>query len=103
MIKDRDNGDKFGGDDRGGMDQGGEKRGFFRRRGCRFCADHEILIDFKDRYLLKPFITERYKIVPRRISGNCAKHQRELALAVKRARHIAVIPYSAAQIWSKNV
>lgn len=82
---------------------GGEKRGFFRRRGCRFCADHEIVIDFKDRWLLKPFVTERYKIVPRRISGNCAAHQRELSIAVKRARHLAVLPYSSAQIWSKNV
>lgn len=82
---------------------GGEKRGFFRRRGCRFCADHELVIDFKDRWLLKPFVTERYKIVPRRISGNCAAHQRELSIAVKRARHLAVLPYSSAQIWSKSV
>lgn len=106
MMKDKDQDrDKFGGDDMGGgrMEGGSEKRGFFRRRGCRFCADHEILIDHKDRYLLKPFVTERYKIVPRRISGNCAKHQRELTVAVKRARHLAILPYTSAQIWSKNV
>lgn len=99
-ARDRDEGGSrgaMGGDDRG------EKRGFFRRRGCRFCADPDVWIDYKDKYLLKPFITERYKIVPRRISGNCAKHQRALTVAVKRARHLAVIPYSAAQIWSKSV
>lgn len=76
----------------------GEKRSFQKRKGCRFCADVAIMIDFKDKYLLAPFVTERYKIVPRRISGNCAAHQRKLTNAIKRARHIALIPYTTAQI-----
>ena len=75
-----------------------EKRSFVRKRGCRFCVERELIIDYKNKYLLKPYVTERFKIVPRRISGNCAKHQRELTLAIKRARHIAVIPYTSAQI-----
>ena len=75
----------------------GEKRSFQKRKGCRFCADVAVVIDFKDKYLLAPFLTERFKIVPRRISGNCAAHQRKLTNAVKRARHIALIPYTTAQ------
>ena len=79
----------------GNMD---EKRGFFRRKGCRFCGESAVSIDFKDRYMLRPFLTERFKIVPRRISGNCALHQRELTLAIKRARHVAIIPYTTSQL-----
>lgn len=75
----------------------GEKRSFQKRKGCRFCADSNIIIDYKDRYVYQPFVTERFKIVPRRISGNCAAHQRELTTAIKRARHIAFIPYTTAQ------
>lgn len=77
--------------------QGAEKRTFQRRRGCRFCAESAYLIDHKDRNLLAAFLTERFKIVPRRISGNCASHQRLLSLAVKRARHLAIVPYTTAQ------
>lgn len=66
-----------------------------RRRACRFCADQSTRIDYKDPKLLKNFITERGKIVPRRISGNCARHQRALAIAIKRARHIAFLPFLA--------
>ena len=55
------------------------------------------MIDYKDRFTLGGYITERFKIVPRRISGNCALHQRELTTAVKRARHIAIVPYTTAQ------
>jgi small subunit ribosomal protein S18 len=75
-----------------------EKRGFFRKKGCRFCGESGLIVDYKDKLLLKPFLTERFKIVPRRISGNCAKHQRELTVAIKRARHVSVIPYTTAQV-----
>lgn len=75
----------------------GEKRSFQKRKGCRFCAEPGLMIDYKDKYLLQPFITERYKIVPRRISGNCAAHQRGLTTAVKRARHVAILAYTTAQ------
>jgi small subunit ribosomal protein S18 len=66
-----------------------------RRKACRFCADADIAIDYKDPRMLRGFITERGKIVPRRISGNCAKHQRQIATAIKRARVIALLPYLA--------
>lgn len=66
-----------------------------RRKVCRFCADKTVTIDYKDPKLLRNFITERGKVVPRRISGNCARHQRELAVAIKRARHIAFLPFLA--------
>ena len=67
---------------------------FSRRRACRFCTDKEIVIDYKDSKTLKNFVTERGKIVPRRIYGTCAKHQRQLTEAVKRARQLALLPYS---------
>ena len=68
-----------------------------RRKVCRFCADKNILIDYKDPKLLRYFITEGGKIVSRRISGNCAKHQREMAVAIKRARQLAFLPFVAAE------
>lgn len=78
----------------------GKKKGGFRRRRvyhrrkvCRFCADKEMTIDYKDTRGLRYFITERGKIIPRRISGTCAKHQRALTLAIKRARMIALLPF----------
>ena len=61
----------------------------------RFCGDDAPAIDYKDARLLRSYITERGKIVPRRISGTCAKHQRQLATAIKRARTIALLPYLA--------
>jgi small subunit ribosomal protein S18 len=73
-----------------------ERRGgglFRRRRVCRFCADKIDYIDYKDVRILMMGIAERGKIQPRRISGTCAKHQRKLATAVKRARQLALIPY----------
>ena len=81
--------------DRGDRGDGDEKRGrgFARKRVCRFCADKNAQVDFKDQATLKYFVTERGKIIPRRISGNCAKHQRAVARAVKQARGIALIPY----------
>lgn len=69
-----------------------------RRRQCRFCADKKVVIDYKDGRFLTAFITERGKIVPRRISGNCAKHQRAITEAIKRARVLAFMPYTATQV-----
>ena len=69
-------------------------RGLGRRKVCRFCADEAIVIDYKNPALLKNFVTDRGKMVPKRISGNCAKHQRALALAVRRARMIALLPFT---------
>ncbi|MBQ2943054.1 MAG: 30S ribosomal protein S18 [Clostridia bacterium] len=66
-----------------------------RRKVCQFCADKVEFIDYKDVAKLRRFVSERAKILPRRITGTCAKHQRELTVAIKRARHIALIPYSA--------
>jgi len=65
-----------------------------RRKGCRFCGREPLKIDFKDPLLLASFITERGKIVPRRISGNCSLHQRGVAQAIKRARFIALLSYT---------
>ncbi|MBQ6794832.1 MAG: 30S ribosomal protein S18, partial [Clostridia bacterium] len=62
---------------------------------CQFCADKVEHIDYKDVAKLRRFVSERAKILPRRITGTCAKHQRQLTTAIKRARHIALIPYSA--------
>ncbi|NLW21767.1 MAG: 30S ribosomal protein S18 [Tissierellia bacterium] len=66
-----------------------------RKRVCSFCTDKVEHIDYKDVSTLKKYVTERGKIIPRRISGNCAKHQRELTKAIKRARQIALMPYTA--------
>ena len=68
-------------------------RRMMRRKICRFCIEKVDLIDFKDVKLLQSYIPERGKILPRRISGTCAKHQRKLQTAIKRARQIALIPY----------
>lgn len=99
--RDNDRGGGRGGDrdnDRGGMDDdkrgGGRSGGFGRKKVCRFCADKSSP-NFKDQATLKYFVTERGKIIPRRISGNCAKHQRQVAVAIKRARGVALIPYVA--------
>jgi small subunit ribosomal protein S18 len=93
---DRDRGDRG---DRGGAGGDDEKRGggrgFGRKKVCRFCAEKNSKVDFKDQSTLKYFVTERGKIIPRRISGNCAKHQREIATAIKRARGLALLPYNA--------
>lgn len=71
------------------------KRVFYRRRKvCKFCADRIEYIDYKDTKLLQQFIPERAKILPRRISGTCARHQRMLQQAIKRARHLALLPFT---------
>lgn len=72
-----------------------KKRPFQRRKVCRFCAEKDTTIDYKDPRTLRYFITERGKIVPRRISGNCSKHQREITEAIKRARNLALLPLAA--------
>lgn len=72
-----------------------KRRPFQRRKVCRFCAEKNLTIDYKEPRTLRYFISERGKIVPRRISGNCAKHQREITEAIKRARNIALLPIAA--------
>ena len=72
-----------------------KKRPFQRRKVCRFCAEKNLTIDYKEPRTLRFFISERGKIVPRRISGNCSKHQREITEAIKRARNIALLPIAA--------
>ncbi len=66
----------------------------YRKKMCRFCADKNIKVDYKDTQILGNFITERGKILPRRITGTCSKHQRDLSRAIKRARILAVLPFS---------
>ena len=66
-----------------------------RRKVCSFCVEKVDHIDYKDAAKLRRFTTERGKILPRRISGNCAKHQRQVTLAIKRARNIALLPFTA--------
>jgi small subunit ribosomal protein S18 len=74
------------------------RRGGVRRKVCRFCADRDIRIDYKDARALSNFITERGKVIPSRITGNCAKHQRELTAAIKRARIVALLPFSTVSL-----
>ena len=77
---------------------GGKRRFQVRRKVCRFCVDKTPFIDYKDLKTLKFFVTERGKILPRRISGNCARHQRELTVAVQRCRNIAMLPFSGEKV-----
>lgn len=76
--------------------KGPDKRRRFqvRKKVCRFCVDKTPFIDYKDIKTLRFFVTERGKILPRRISGNCARHQREVTVAVQRSRNIALLPFS---------
>ena len=74
-----------------------KRRRFGRRKVCKFCVDKVGLVDYKDVRRLKNFVTERGKIIPRRISGSCARHQRQLTHAIKRARTAALGPYVAAE------
>jgi small subunit ribosomal protein S18 len=89
---DRDDDNDGGG--RGGRGGRGGGRRMHRRKICRFCIEKVDLIDFKDVKLLQSYIPERGKILPRRISGACATHQRMLSEAIKRARNIALLPYA---------
>jgi small subunit ribosomal protein S18 len=74
-----------------------QKKFFHRKKFCRFCTDSNIKIDYKNPAILNNFVTERGKIMPRRITGNCSNHQRELTVAIKRARTIAIMPFVAAE------
>lgn len=76
------------------MQDSQKKRVYVRKRVCRFCGDSTIVIDYKDPKLLKHFITERGKIMPRRMTGTCANHQRKLREEIKKARHIAFLPFT---------
>ena len=64
-----------------------------KKRECRFCEGKDIYIDYKDEKRLHRFVTEQGKMIPKRVTGTCAKHQRELAIAIKRARHLALLPF----------
>lgn len=66
-----------------------------KKKICSFCVDKMVHVDYKDLPKLRRYITERGKILPRRISGNCAKHQRQMTIAVKRARNVALLPFTA--------
>ena len=84
----------FNRNDKGGNDGSMRRRPMRRRKKvCVFCGDKNGVIDFKDTNKLKRYVSERGKILPRRITGNCAKHQRALTVAIKRARHVALMPY----------
>jgi small subunit ribosomal protein S18 len=85
-----------GGSRRGRSAAGGRRRGIGRRKVCRFCADKAAQIDYKDSRVLSHFVTERGKIIPRRITGACARHQRHITTAIKRARVMALLPYTSA-------
>ncbi len=74
------------------------KRTFTRRKICRFCADKTLKIEYKDHQTLRSFITDRGKIIPRRISGACAKHQRKVTKAIKIARNIALLPFTTTTV-----
>lgn len=75
-----------------------KRRPFQRRKVCRFCAEKNLTIDYKEPRTLRYFISERGKIVPRRISGNCARHQRDITEAIKRARNIALLPVASTHV-----
>ena len=83
-----------GGGGRGGGGGGGKRFFFRRRKVCKFCADKIDYIDYKDVKLISQFVPERGKILPRRMFGTCAEHQRKLTVAIKRARHIALLSFS---------
>ncbi|MEG0570704.1 MAG: 30S ribosomal protein S18, partial [Oscillospiraceae bacterium] len=95
MAFDRDNrndrGDRNDRNDRGDKRQNGGRKP--RRKVCAFCVDKAEHIDYKDVAKLRRFLSERGKIVPRRVTGTCAKHQRDLTIQIKKARHIALLPY----------
>lgn len=77
------------------MDNRRRGGGMRRKKICQFCADKNKAIDYKDVELLKKYVTERGKILPKRITGTCANHQRDVTMAIKRARIVALLPYEA--------
>ena len=92
--RDRDRGMDMGMDGRDGDGRGGKGKVFFKKKVCKFCSQ-KLKISYRDADTLRRFITERGKILPGRITGTCSKHQRALALAIKRARNIALLPFVA--------
>jgi small subunit ribosomal protein S18 len=98
--RDRDRGRDRDGDRDRDRRRPSNKKGFrfSRKRVCAFCADRADTVDYKDVPLLRQYITGRGKIKPRRKTGLCARHQRRLSAAVKRARHIALLPYTGEQV-----
>lgn len=74
------------------------KKIIVRKKICRFCVDASQKIDYKDSTTLRPFVTERAKIIPARISGNCCKHQRQVKRAIKQARNLSILPYTVSKI-----
>jgi small subunit ribosomal protein S18 len=72
-----------------------KRKTFRRQKVCKFCVDKVVVVDYKDVRRLRSFITDRGKVIPRRTSGTCAMHQRQLSAAIKRARSIALLPYAA--------
>ncbi len=98
LAESRDGGRSGGrsGGGKGGPRAGGRRRFLFRRRKyCKFCEDKAAWIDYKDLRTLQNYVPERAKVLPRRISGTCSKHQRELMRAIKRARNIALLPFTS--------
>ena len=81
-----------------GGEGGGERRFFAKPKTCQFCADKQLIIDYKKVDLLKRYITDEGKIRPRRQTGACARHQRVVAAAIRKARHIALLPYTG-RFW----
>ena len=88
---------------RPGRERGDDEKGpprrrpMFRRKVCRFCADKTLRIDYKDIKTISQFVTERGKMTPSRITGTCARHQRLLTTAIKRARSVALLPFTTAK------
>ncbi|MFH1438414.1 MAG: 30S ribosomal protein S18 [Pseudomonadota bacterium] len=70
------------------------RKKFFHKKICRFCNNKNMIIDYKNPEMLRLFVTDRGKIIPRRINGNCSKHQKAVTVAIKRARHLALIPFT---------
>jgi small subunit ribosomal protein S18 len=81
-----------------GKERGGGRRFIPKRKVCSFCVAHVETIDYKDPTMLRRYISDRGKIEPRRRTGTCAKHQRALAMAIKRARHLALLPFTPSHI-----
>ena len=90
--RDAEDSSRRDGEDGGRGGPRGGRKGFFRKKVCKFCTN-KLRIDYKDPDTLRRFVTERGKILPRRITGSCAKHQRALAVAIKRARALAFLPF----------
>jgi small subunit ribosomal protein S18 len=95
-FKPRTEGHREGGPRGEGREGGGGRFRRPRRKSCRFCAEKVVAIDYKDFNRIRTFISERGKIVPSRMTGTCASHQRELTKAIKRARNIALLPFANA-------